>query len=198
MKKIIAFIVGLIILSLIVVIFIFFISKANISVECSMNGFGDGTCNFTNTGTSSGTICGTVEVMRDTKILESSKFCSGEIKVRSTNQLEFIVSGVHDLCGHPWVNNCDMSFYKDDTKKIVRYIKAFKNKYGEFYEGLMVGDEDTAILRNLLKKEEKDLMLFNIENDMQKDNRRIKKIIIQRLKETIIEQEYNKYSGESK
>lgn len=39
--------------------------KAAIEPNCTMNGFGAGTCSFTNTGTGSGSVCGVVEVSVD-------------------------------------------------------------------------------------------------------------------------------------
>lgn len=94
--------------------------------DCSMNGFGQGTCSFTNTGSSAGGVCGYLVVSRtltassparrrdgpeatDSReaqrdavqllgFVRSSVFCSGDVGSRETKAISFGVGLVPELC----------------------------------------------------------------------------------------------------
>lgn len=96
--------------------------KPVITEECVMNGMGDGTCSFTNTGGSDGTICGTIVVVRSSNIYpdfksdraESSNFCSGVISPDTTNRIGFNVPRTNKMCSGnhllSWNEACDFTF----------------------------------------------------------------------------------------
>ncbi len=92
--------------------------QPRIDVQCTMNGLGAGSCDFTNTGTASGSVCGRV-VVKSNKMngsKESGKFCSGEVMPRSTKNVTFTIVGIPDMCfdtSQPsvkWTENCDLEF----------------------------------------------------------------------------------------
>lgn len=100
--------------------------KAEISEDCTVNGFGSGTCSFTNRGDGSGTLCGTVEIIRgnpsdlkgDDRLVTSSVFCSGKVEPSSTTKVEFSVPGVSQLCdpgssGQSWNEICYLRWQID-------------------------------------------------------------------------------------
>ena len=97
--------------------------KPRIENDCTMNGFGAGDCNFTNTGTAPGSVCGKVVVQKKkgAASLDSAKFCSGEVGKRSTTKVEFKVPGVGAMCiqndGTKWSDVCEFSFQSDDGPK---------------------------------------------------------------------------------
>lgn len=86
--------------------------KANLTQDCTMNGFGQGSCSFTNKGDAKGAVCGHIEVSDGEKSEESSDFCSGEVGKQSTSKVDFSVPGVRTLCagGGSWIENCDFTF----------------------------------------------------------------------------------------
>ncbi len=95
----------------------------NMEVQCSMNGFGQGECSFTNTGTGAGALCGTVDVgstaIGKTELIQSSKFCSGQVEPSTTKRVEFTVPNVRDHCSDgekAWNEVCDFVFRSDDPK----------------------------------------------------------------------------------
>ena len=80
-----------------------------------MNGFGSGSCSFTNTGNAEGAICGKIIVSRhfDQKKIESNYLCSGAVAPSATNKVEFSIPGTNDLCtfgSTPWGDHCDFDF----------------------------------------------------------------------------------------
>jgi hypothetical protein len=97
--------------------------KPSIETHCTMNGHGVGECTFTNTGTGSGSLCGTVFVAvnrLENNTLRSSAVCSGEVAARSTGVVPFTVVGVSDACsprklgydkpGLTWTDVCAFAF----------------------------------------------------------------------------------------
>jgi hypothetical protein len=92
--------------------------KADISQDCTMNGFGEVTCNFTNKGDGEGSLCGTI-VVHDKwgRSERSSMFCSGVMGERSTKQVEVSVPAVRELCDHSWAKTwtevCGFTFQAD-------------------------------------------------------------------------------------
>ena len=97
--------------------------KPVITEECVMNGRGEGTCSFTNTGDSDGSMCGTVVVVKPaeksppygkSEQSESSTFCSGTIsKDTTTSQISFNVPRLSEMCSvnsRPWDETCGFAF----------------------------------------------------------------------------------------
>jgi hypothetical protein len=87
--------------------------------DCNMNGFGNGTCTFSNTGSRANGGCGYViawcgDVLRSRK---SSTICSGEVAPRESKQMSFSVPGFdritpgykdwRDECGFTWISSDD-------------------------------------------------------------------------------------------
>lgn len=90
-------------------------NRAIVEASCVMNGFGQGSCNFTNTGKSSGSQCGHIQV-NGPGIVNSDKFCSGQVASQSTEKVEFTIPAVNDLCDNgfePWTNKCSFTFVAD-------------------------------------------------------------------------------------
>lgn len=71
-----------------------------IDVTCSINGFGSGKCNFTNTGDASGKVCGKVVINRpyDSETISSEKYCSGKVETSSTISIDVHIPGFTDYC----------------------------------------------------------------------------------------------------
>jgi len=92
--------------------------KPHVEQTCTMNGFGQGECSFTNTGTAAGSVCGKVVVQKKrdaTETSESSVFCSGEVGKQSTTKVDFKIPSVNTMCsGGPWQENCEFSFKSND------------------------------------------------------------------------------------
>ena len=92
----------------------------DIQENCTMNGLGQGECNFTNTGTGSGSKCGKIIVTSsnggETK---SNLFCSGEVAKNSTVTVSFKIPDVLALCksnyGQSWGDVCEFSFEAANT-----------------------------------------------------------------------------------
>lgn len=108
--------------------------KPEIGQECTMNGFGAGSCSFTNKGGAAGSVCGHIVVRRNDlgEVAKSGSFCSGEVAKQSTAKVDFHVSAVNSACDDPldssgsledlsarmksrksWSDNCSFSFVKD-------------------------------------------------------------------------------------
>jgi hypothetical protein len=94
--------------------------KSEITPSCVMNGYGQGSCSFTNTGDGSGSTCGFIEVSipsfiriapeeHDKWSRSSTVFCSGDVKPSSTNEVGFHIMGVDDLCPNGLGNTSTMS-----------------------------------------------------------------------------------------
>ena len=95
---------------------------ANVDVRCNMNGFGQGTCQFTNLGSSKSAICGHIMVVekwgttiiRNPKTAQSGTFCSGNVPPATTTSVNFSVSNASDVCrARPvddWRDGCDFTF----------------------------------------------------------------------------------------
>lgn len=101
--------------------------KPVINEECVMNGFGNGTCSFTNTGSSEGSMCGKITVVTKSgsEKAESSNFCSGTITPNSTNQVGFNVPSTNKMCSNSsgWTEICDFTFTASSTgKSWIRYL----------------------------------------------------------------------------
>ena len=78
-----------------------FFGDPKIDVTCSINGFGSGECQFTNTGNASGTLCG--KVIITSKLLESTEsktICSGKVEHSSTNTVSVHIPGMKELCDY--------------------------------------------------------------------------------------------------
>jgi hypothetical protein len=80
--------------------------------ECVMNGYGKGSCDFTNVGKSTGSMCGEIEVQGPGNV-QSNIFCSGQVEPMSTEKVEFNIPAVDDLCDNgyeSWTKKCDFTF----------------------------------------------------------------------------------------
>ena len=89
--------------------------KADIKETCTMNGFGNGSCQFTNKGTASGTLCGKVVV---SGAGTSADFCSGLVEPQSTTTVTFAIPDVFRSCtpassSGNWADRCDFGFIPD-------------------------------------------------------------------------------------
>lgn len=93
--------------------------KPAIEYQCTMNGLGSGSCNFTNTGDGSGAICGHILVLKKDAIdnAESSRFCSGEVQSSSTTTVSFAIPSVQRVCPSSieksWTDSCSFVFLED-------------------------------------------------------------------------------------
>jgi len=87
-----------------------------IESSCKVNGLGQGSCSFTNTGWTPGTVCAEVTITNTSnhKIASSGTLCSGRVWPNDTAEKSFaIVMG--DTCtdenpylASPWNKNCEM------------------------------------------------------------------------------------------
>ncbi len=93
-----------------------------IKAACSINGYGVGTCNFTNMGKQPGTACVKVKVVRLDKTappLVSSTVCSGTVGVRETVTKPVTVLNTSRLCRtarparDPWTSVCDVIIIRE-------------------------------------------------------------------------------------
>jgi len=93
--------------------------KPKIKAHCTMNGYGNGKCSFTNKG-GAGSQCIKVTVFKVSNTnqnLKSSTICSGNVGTRETKSKDFSIPGVNDLCsesGTPWTKVCAFSVKNDD------------------------------------------------------------------------------------
>jgi hypothetical protein len=89
--------------------------KPNISNECSMNGFGNGECSFSNRGTAEGAVTITVTVRNhQTGGTVSAKLDSGLVGKGDVRERKLVVPGVHDLCkpashDNSWTDVCSFT-----------------------------------------------------------------------------------------
>ena len=94
--------------------------KADIDVQCTMNGLGQGSCSFTNTGSGGGALCGQIKVYRTLgdDHITSNKFCSGEVGKSSTANIDFSIPDVRTFCdgeaGQSWSDLCAFEFVDSD------------------------------------------------------------------------------------
>ena len=75
--------------------------KSDIKPSCVMNGFGVGTCQFTNTGNAPGAVCGNIVVntiQGQSRKLTSNQFCSGNVAPSTTTEVKFHIPEVHTVC----------------------------------------------------------------------------------------------------
>lgn len=84
----------------------------DISANCHVNGLGNGSCSFTNTGWSPGTACSEVNIVNyDSKSASSGVICSGRVSPRETITKEFSII-IGELCDAPrglsWNDVCHM------------------------------------------------------------------------------------------
>lgn len=88
--------------------------KPELDWNCTMNGFGQGTCSFTNTGNGKGAVCGSIHVESDTGGgAQSGKFCSGQVEPASTTSVDFSIPQVRETCDSPsgsWTEVCSFAF----------------------------------------------------------------------------------------
>lgn len=86
----------------------------NVEHACTMNGGGKGECNFTNTGTAEGSMCGHITVTHFVpyKTIESKTFCSGPVAAKSTTTVQFQVplGGICFSIGQKWSDLCTFEF----------------------------------------------------------------------------------------
>jgi hypothetical protein len=85
-----------------------------VEAECIMNGYGQGSCSFTNTGKTTGAKCGHIQV-NGPGIVTSAPFCSGQVAPMSTTKVEFNIPAVDELCDNgfqSWTEKCGFSFYE--------------------------------------------------------------------------------------
>jgi hypothetical protein len=83
-----------------------------VEASCTMNGYGAGECNFTNSGKTAGAKCGTINV-NGPGVVQSDKFCSGQVAPMSTEKVEFKIPAVDELCDNgfdDWRDKCDFNF----------------------------------------------------------------------------------------
>ena len=83
--------------------------------SCVMNGYGIGSCNFTNKGKSVGSVCGSIHVYGPTppRSPVSEEFCSGQVEPQSTVKVEFNIPAVDKACEEgfkEWTEVCEFSF----------------------------------------------------------------------------------------
>jgi hypothetical protein len=93
--------------------------KSSIAEECTMNGFGQGSCSFTNKGSAAGAVCGRIALRNSgTQAVErGAPFCSGEVAKMTTTKVEFSLPAVRTLCksddGGAWSDVCAFRFIAD-------------------------------------------------------------------------------------
>lgn len=129
-------------IALALVLFTAACGSANITQECVMNGYGAGSCSFTNTGTKRGAVCGKIVVrsLLNNKVYESSKFCSGMVEEKSTTKVEFNIPAVRSACDPPetvvltWQMLCNFTFLADveaETAPSISKADAAKERRNE-------------------------------------------------------------------
>lgn len=92
----------------------------NIDVQCTMNGFGQGHCIFTNSGKGDGSSCGSIHVYRtDGKSGEASSeiFCSKNLEPQTSAEITFGVPATDSICktksySKSWKDVCAFEFNK--------------------------------------------------------------------------------------
>jgi hypothetical protein len=91
-------------------------NRAIVEEDCIMNGYGQGNCNFTNIGRTTGALCGVIQVDGPGTVT-SSKFCSGPVQPQSTEKVEFNIPQVDELCDNgfePWTEKCSFTFVPNE------------------------------------------------------------------------------------
>jgi hypothetical protein len=86
--------------------------------SCVMNGFGVGSCDFTNSGKTAGAVCGVVQV-DGPGTAHSNKFCSGVVEPMTTEKVEFNIPAVDDLCDNgfeSWTEKCSFDFIQEGSE----------------------------------------------------------------------------------
>jgi len=93
--------------------------KHKLEYSCTMNGYGNGRCAFTNKGDAAGAGCIKVKVARNdnpSNSVESSSLCSGNVGVKETVNKDFSIPGVNSLCsegGVSWMKICSFVVVED-------------------------------------------------------------------------------------
>ncbi len=110
-------------LLLLMVILLAGCGQAQISNDCRINGLGQGSCSFTNTGTGKGSLCVMPQMVRtDGQTLESSLICSGNLESSSTSVVQFFITGLISFCtndesGKTWTDYCELQIIpRSDSK----------------------------------------------------------------------------------
>lgn len=90
----------IVLISLTTITFLFWSSgNSKIDNYCVMNGFGDGSCSFTNVGDSFGSVCGYIIVEQfENEVASSEVFCSGKVQSSSTVKVDFSIPSVRNSC----------------------------------------------------------------------------------------------------
>jgi hypothetical protein len=79
---------------------------------CIMNGYGKGSCDFTNVGKTAGSVCGVIQV-DGPGVAHSNTFCSGLVQPQTTQKVEFNIPAVDKLCEDgfkDWGDVCGFQF----------------------------------------------------------------------------------------
>lgn len=88
--------------------------NAELTYTCAMNGYGSGSCTFTNTKEGTGSQCGKVTVKNttDQRSASSAVFCSGKVDASSSKKVDFLVTEVREICetDGSWTKVCDLTF----------------------------------------------------------------------------------------
>jgi hypothetical protein len=82
---------------------------------CVMNGYGKGSCDFTNVGKTAGAVCGVIQV-DGPGTTYSNKFCSGMVQPQTTTKVEFHAPTVEKLCSDgfkDWREVCEFTFMSE-------------------------------------------------------------------------------------
>ena len=91
-------------------------TRPGVKPSCTMNGRGQGHCDFTSVGKKAGGNCGVISVHRvDTpEKADSDIFCSGEVAANSTVKVDFTIPAVDTMCsrepGKKWTEECVFTF----------------------------------------------------------------------------------------
>jgi hypothetical protein len=83
--------------------------------SCTMNGYGQGACSFTNSGKTAGALCGYIQV-DGPGTATSNKFCSGQVASQTTTKVEFNIPQVDELCDNgfdSWTEKCSFEFISE-------------------------------------------------------------------------------------
>ena len=91
-------------------------NRAIVDESCVMNGYGQGSCSFTNTGKTAGAVCGVIQV-NGPGTISSDTFCSGSVEPQSTEKVEFSIPQVDVLCDNgfaSWTEKCTFDFVTDE------------------------------------------------------------------------------------
>jgi hypothetical protein len=92
-----------------------FANRPIVEDACVMNGYGKGSCDFTNVGKTAGAVCGVIQV-DGPGTTYSNKFCSGMVQPQTTAKVEFNIPAVNKLCEDgfkSWQDVCQFDFMRD-------------------------------------------------------------------------------------